>query len=112
MLQKSFQCTESEWHALFFELFPSEVGSVTHQATSTYPNVVCRALFFSHTPTPSQDKLAQTGEALEAFLVEKRSSGRPVVCVTAGGTAVPLEANTVRSVDNFSTGRRGAVSAE
>lgn len=52
------------------------------------------------------------GEALEAFLVEKRLSGRPVVCITAGGTAVPLEANTVRSIDNFSTGRRGAISAE
>ncbi|CAN0293115.1 unnamed protein product [Hapterophycus canaliculatus] len=51
-------------------------------------------------------------EALESFIEEKRSSGRPVVCITAGGTAVPLEANTVRTVDNFSTGRRGAISAE
>ena len=32
--------------------------------------------------------------------------------VTSGGTTVPLEHNTVRFIDNFSTGRRGAVSAE
>eukprot|EP00903_Cladosiphon_okamuranus_P009625 g9161.t1 len=63
-------------------------------------------------PRDLQAKLVQTGEALEAFLAEKISSGRPVVCITAGGTAVPLEANTVRTIDNFSTGRRGAVSAE
>ncbi|CAN0497840.1 unnamed protein product, partial [Ectocarpus sp. 12 AP-2014] len=56
--------------------------------------------------------LKQTGDALEAFLDDKRGRGRPVVCITAGGTAVPLEANTVRTIDNFSTGRRGAISAE
>jgi phosphopantothenate-cysteine ligase len=32
--------------------------------------------------------------------------------VTSGGTSVPLEKNTVRSIENFSTGRRGALSAE
>lgn len=35
-----------------------------------------------------------------------------IVCVSAGGTSVPLEKNTVRSVENFSTGLRGALSAE
>jgi len=35
-----------------------------------------------------------------------------IVCVTAGGTSVPLEKNTVRSIENFSTGKRGAASAE
>ncbi|CAN0061708.1 unnamed protein product, partial [Laminaria digitata] len=59
-----------------------------------------------------QEKLLRTDELLGAFLGEARSLGRPVVCVTAGGTAVPLEANTVRTIDNFSTGRRGALSAE
>lgn len=60
----------------------------------------------------AQNKLARKAEAVEAFIEEKRSSGRPVVCISAGGTAVPLEANTVRTIDNFSTGRRGAISAE
>ena len=36
----------------------------------------------------------------------------PIVFITSGGTSVPLEKNTVRSVENFSTGTRGARSAE
>lgn len=36
----------------------------------------------------------------------------PVVLLTSGGTSVPLEKNTVRHIDNFSTGTRGALSAE
>ena len=32
--------------------------------------------------------------------------------VTSGGTSVPLEKNTVRSIENFSTGTRGAQSTE
>ena len=32
--------------------------------------------------------------------------------VTSGGTSVPLEKNTVRSIENFSSGTRGAQSAE
>ena len=35
-----------------------------------------------------------------------------VVLITSGGTKVPLEVNTVRFIDNFSTGNRGAKSAE
>ena len=34
------------------------------------------------------------------------------VCVTSGGTIVPLERNMVRYIDNFSTGQRGANIAE
>ncbi|XP_068637642.1 phosphopantothenate--cysteine ligase 2-like isoform X2 [Aristolochia californica] len=45
-----------------------------------------------------------------------RSSGdrRPngVVCVTSGGTTVPLEQRCVRYIDNFSSGHRGAASTE
>ncbi|WVQ82330.1 hypothetical protein IAT38_004458 [Cryptococcus sp. DSM 104549] len=37
---------------------------------------------------------------------------KKVVLVTSGGTTVPLEANTVRFLDNFSAGTRGATSAE
>lgn len=35
-----------------------------------------------------------------------------LVSITSGGTMVPLEKNMVRYIDNFSTGRRGATSAE
>lgn len=37
---------------------------------------------------------------------------RRVVLVTSGGTTVPLENQTVRFIDNFSNGTRGACSAE
>lgn len=39
-------------------------------------------------------------------------TGKKVVLVTSGGTTVPLENNTVRFIDNFSAGTRGATSAE
>ena len=32
--------------------------------------------------------------------------------LTSGGTAVPLEKNTVRTIENFSTGMRGSLLAE
>jgi phosphopantothenate-cysteine ligase len=35
-----------------------------------------------------------------------------VILITSGGTSVPLEKNSVRSIENFSTGMRGAISAE
>lgn len=35
-----------------------------------------------------------------------------IVFITSGGTSVPLETNTVRSIENFSSGLRGAASAE
>jgi phosphopantothenate-cysteine ligase len=37
---------------------------------------------------------------------------RRLVLITSGGTTVPLERNTVRFIDNFSLGTRGAASAE
>eukprot|EP00636_Phaeomonas_parva_P018923 CAMPEP_0118880284 /NCGR_PEP_ID=MMETSP1163-20130328/19889_1 /TAXON_ID=124430 /ORGANISM="Phaeomonas parva, Strain CCMP2877" /LENGTH=133 /DNA_ID=CAMNT_0006816649 /DNA_START=228 /DNA_END=625 /DNA_ORIENTATION=+ len=49
-------------------------------------------------------------DALRIFL--QREGGPPVVLVTSGGTTVPLERRTVRFIDNFSTGSRGAASAE
>ncbi|PVU90130.1 hypothetical protein BB561_005012 [Smittium simulii] len=46
------------------------------------------------------------------FIAENAKHGIPIVLVTSGGTTVPLENNTVRFVDNFSAGTRGAISAE
>lgn len=37
---------------------------------------------------------------------------RPIVCVTSGGTTVPLEKRCIRFIDNFSGGTRGALSTE
>ena len=47
--------------------------------------------------------------------IENKTNGLndwKVVLVTSGGTVVPLERQTVRYLDNFSTGSRGAFSAE
>ena len=38
--------------------------------------------------------------------------GAKIVLLTSGGTVVPLEKNTVRFLDNFSSGSRGALSGE
>uniref|UniRef100_A0A6U7DKI9 DNA/pantothenate metabolism flavoprotein C-terminal domain-containing protein n=1 Tax=Haptolina brevifila TaxID=156173 RepID=A0A6U7DKI9_9EUKA len=53
-----------------------------------------------------------TSQQLSAFVASHRAEGRRIVCVTSGGTTVPLERNTVRFIDNFSTGNRGAAAAE
>lgn len=47
---------------------------------------------------------------LEQFISRNRS--RKIAVVTSGGTTVPLEKETVRFLDNFSAGTRGASSAE
>ena len=49
-------------------------------------------------------------ESLKGFL--NTTPQLPVVCITSGGTTVTLERNTVRFIDNFSRGERGAASVE
>ena len=49
---------------------------------------------------------------IRSFLIRHASEFRPVALVTSGGTTAPLEVNAVRYLDNFSTGTRGATSAE
>jgi phosphopantothenate-cysteine ligase len=44
------------------------------------------------------------GNQLEEFLNRAKALNKKVVLVTSGGTSVPLEKNTVRSIENFSTG--------
>jgi len=65
--------------------------------------------FRANAPPPalkSHKKLAS------AFITDHFQSNRSVVLVTSGGTTVPLENQTVRFIDNFSAGTRGATSAE
>lgn len=69
--------------------------------------------FLDHAPIPKLDSVAAD---LEAF-IDRHTAGtgtlqRPLVCVTSGGTTVPLERNCVRFIDNFSSGHRGALSVE
>ncbi|KAJ9660184.1 Phosphopantothenate--cysteine ligase cab2 [Neophaeococcomyces mojaviensis] len=68
--------------------------------------------YFTENPTP---KALSKHEALVREFVEYHTSTDPerrVALVTSGGTTVPLENQTVRFIDNFSAGTRGATSAE
>lgn len=49
---------------------------------------------------------------LDSFVVQHATAHRPVALVTSGGTAADLENQSVRCIDNFSTGLRGAIAVE
>ena len=60
-----------------------------------------------------QDKLVEPEcmREIDEFL-KTINANELLVCVTSGGTTVPLEKNTIRFIDNFSLGERGASSTE
>ncbi|KAL9229800.1 hypothetical protein vseg_005229 [Gypsophila vaccaria] len=72
--------------------------------------------FFDSAP-PLRDR-SVTNEKLKEFIQRhSRAAGdgvveRKIVCITSGGTTVPLEQRCVRYIDNFSSGHRGAASTE
>ena len=49
---------------------------------------------------------------INLFIQSINHNNTKIVLVTSGGTSVRLEKNTVRSLENFSTGKRGALSCE
>ena len=65
--------------------------------------------FLSELP---ENEVEALNSQLEAFVVRHAAHHRPVVLVTSGGTVADLEKNSVRCLDNFSTGLRGAISCE
>lgn len=66
--------------------------------------------YFDENPPP--ETLGSHAKLAKAFISHHLRSDRAVVLVTSGGTTVPLENQTVRFIDNFSAGTRGATSAE
>ncbi|NXO01529.1 PPCS ligase, partial [Rhinopomastus cyanomelas] len=60
---------------------------------------------------PSEAEAEAEGR-VRAWAAAQAARGRRVALVTSGGTQVPLEARAVRFLENFSSGRRGAASAE
>ena len=66
--------------------------------------------YFQKNPPPKalQQHASDATEFIDSHIAAKRR----VVLVTSGGTTVPLENQTVRFIDNFSAGTRGATSAE
>ncbi|XP_058810891.1 uncharacterized protein LOC131675774 isoform X2 [Phymastichus coffea] len=66
--------------------------------------------FYTRNPKPAD--LNESERLLKNFVEKHAKENVKVVLVTSGGTTIPLEHNTVRFVDNFSAGTRGAISAE
>ncbi|KAK2757264.1 hypothetical protein FQN54_004778 [Arachnomyces sp. PD_36] len=66
--------------------------------------------YFKTNPPPRA--LEKHSVLAREFINHHVESHRRVVLVTSGGTTVPLENQTVRFIDNFSAGTRGATSAE
>lgn len=61
---------------------------------------------------PSQCPEEFDAESVRHFLIAARAASLKVAVITSGGTTVPLERQTVRFIDNFSTGTRGALCTE
>ena len=66
--------------------------------------------YFAANPEPAS--LDHISSLARDFINHHASKNRRVALVTSGGTTVPLENQTVRFIDNFSAGTRGATSAE
>ncbi|GCE98449.1 phosphopantothenate--cysteine ligase cab2 [Zygosaccharomyces mellis] len=66
--------------------------------------------FLTNPKPPYLEDLVQ--DAKEFIGLQRSLNRDKIVLVTSGGTTVPLENNTVRFIDNFSAGTRGASSAE
>jgi phosphopantothenate-cysteine ligase len=95
----------------------SESSQHTMSSSSSRPDLVRQNTaeiaerdYFSENPAPALLE-KHTAQAKE-FISYHAAAGRRVVLVTSGGTTVPLERQTVRFIDNFSAGTRGATSAE
>ncbi|KAK5998828.1 Phosphopantothenate--cysteine ligase CAB2 [Cladobotryum mycophilum] len=77
---------------------------------SAHASIQAEDAYFSSNPPPKHLD-AHTALARD-FINLHAQAGRRLVLVTSGGTTVPLEKQTVRFIDNFSAGTRGATSAE
>ncbi|KAH6630227.1 DNA/pantothenate metabolism flavoprotein [Chaetomium sp. MPI-SDFR-AT-0129] len=66
--------------------------------------------YFAANPPPKD--LEKHVALARDFINFHSAAKRRLVLVTSGGTTVPLEKQTVRFIDNFSAGTRGATSAE
>jgi phosphopantothenate-cysteine ligase len=48
---------------------------------------------------------------LDNFIINVPQNSK-IILITSGGTSIKLEKNTVRSIENFSTGKRGSICCE
>lgn len=83
---------------------------MVEDTNGTVPSKTPEMTYFTSNPRPpSLDKHTYL---VRSFIQQQTASHRRVALVTSGGTTVPLENQTVRFIDNFSAGTRGATSAE
>ena len=68
--------------------------------------------FFDDAPPPTTSIDSSVQSFIRKHTPVDGLQGRPIVCVTSGGTTVPLERRCIRFIDNFSGGTRGALSVE
>ncbi|KAK3935600.1 hypothetical protein QBC46DRAFT_45954 [Diplogelasinospora grovesii] len=88
------------------------LSSISPEVPPSAPDLAALAEnhYFSTNPPPKD--LAKHEALARDFINFHAAAGSRVVLVTSGGTTVPLEKQTVRFIDNFSAGTRGATSAE
>ncbi|KAL6840818.1 hypothetical protein ACP4OV_029344 [Aristida adscensionis] len=73
------------------------------------------AFFRAAPPLRDRDRLAAAvADFVARHATGSSGAGGPagVVCITSGGTTVPLEQRCVRYIDNFASGQRGAAATE
>lgn len=61
---------------------------------------------------PPMENEASVRSNVVTFLANIHNARTKIAVVTSGGTSVKMEKAGVRAIENFSTGRRGAISAE
>ncbi len=69
-------------------------------------------IFEANCPPLVKESFAPGESKKISDFLEKVDSSSKIACVTSGGTAVPLEKDSVRFIENFSKGTRGARSCE
>lgn len=89
--------------------FAEDQPATTPGGGSSSPPRIKMYTFTGDIPEKERVKLQAT---LETFVGEHAAHHRPIAVVSSGGTACDLEINSVRCLDNFSTGLRGALSVE
>ncbi|EFZ01214.1 phosphopantothenoylcysteine synthetase/decarboxylase [Metarhizium robertsii] len=88
---------------------PSSPSTMASSSSSSSPPSD-EDVYFSTNPPPRS--LEEHTRLAASFINTHALASRRVVLITSGGTTVPLEKQTVRFIDNFSAGTRGATSAE
>lgn len=86
---------------------PDLISGVNEQ---TVLDLAARQVAASQDPSHSAEALNSKKQQMSSFIANVTS--RRLAIVTSGGTTVPIERKTVRFIDNFSTGLRGARLAE